>query len=267
VEEAASSKAAGMKKGFLNYSKWDKIVDEEEAKDRDPPRPPKPKREWDLDEPEEKPMSMAEQQGEQLKAMSQGFDMAQYQKDRVKELETTKKMMGTGAVDQNLDAEHIMRDAKQQGNQGNLVMNPETGKLEIKGDDDMGGVAGKYWWGQNEKEVVVKCKVAAHVKSKAVRLSPASKSLKLVVDGEEICNGPLHRAIIADESTFSLEDTPDGRLLVVTLVKATPTKGQEHWTCAIKGEGKVDKSKFGVSTVTVNPNDPAEMKRVIESLG
>ena len=34
----------------------------------------------------------------------------------------------------------------------------------------------------------------------------------------------------------------------------------------IKGQGKVSKKKFGISTVTVNPNDPEEMKKVIGSL-
>ena len=43
------------------------------------------------------------------------------------------------------------------------------------------------------------------------------------------------------------------------MTKATPSKGQEHWTSAIKGEAKVNKKKFGIATTTVNPNDPAEM--------
>ena len=47
-----------------------------------------------------------------------------------------------------------MRDAKAQGNQGNLVMDPKLGRMVIKTDDEMGGQGpnGKYWWGQNEKE-------------------------------------------------------------------------------------------------------------------
>ena len=65
---------------------------------------------------------------------------------------------------------------------------------------------------------------------------------------------------------FMLDETPEGKLCTVTLLKATPTKGNEHWTCAIKGQGKVDKEKFGVPTMTVNPNDPEEMKRVLASL-
>ena len=99
-------------------------------------------------------------------------------------------------------------------------------------------------------------------------LATKSQSVKLVVNGETICDGPLHRPIISDESMFTLEDggSPAERLLVVTMTKADPTKGQDHWTCAVKGEAKVDKKKFGISTVTVNPNDPAEMQRVMASL-
>ena len=102
-----------------------------------------------------------------------------------------------------------------------------------------------------------------------MQLTAKSQGIQLIVNGEKICEGPLLRPIIADESLFALEDAPkgeDGRILIVTLTKAKPTKGQEHWTCAIKGEAKVSKSIFGISTVTVNPNDPEEMKRVIGSL-
>ena len=164
-----------------------------------------------------------------------------------------------------------MRDAKAQGNQGNLVMDPKLGRMVIKTDDEMGGQGpnGKYWWGQNEKEVVIKCRVASRVKGKNVQLVSKSQSVKLSVNGEVVCEGKLHQPVIADESMYLLEEdkTEVGKkLLIVTMAKATPTKGHEHWSCAIQGEGKVNTSKFGVPTVTVNPNDPEEMKRVIGGL-
>lgn len=215
----------------------------------------------------EKTKSQGEQQAEQLQAMSQAFDPADYQKQRISELEAQRDMMGRDVAEQNLDMEHTMRDAKNQGNQGNMVMDEATGKMVIKTDDEMGGVAANYWWGQNEKEVLIKCHVASHIKSRHIMLKSASQSVKLIVEGTTICDGPLLRPIISDESTWSLDDAPDGqRLLTVTMTKATPSKGQEHWTSAIKGEAKVNKKKFGIATTTVNPNDPAEMKRVLEQL-
>ena len=103
-----------------------------------------------------------------------------------------------------------MRDAKQQGNQGNLVMDPDTGKMVIKSDDDMGGMHGRYWWGQNEREVTIKCRVAASTKSRGVQLTSKSQAVKLVVDGEVIAEGPLYKPVIADETLFALEDAPKG---------------------------------------------------------
>ena len=272
---ASISSTAAAKKGF-NYAKWDKMVEEEEERELNPPRPPpKPVMDDGLgmmptgqnSAPVRQPEEDLNDQQKQLKSMSEGFDMAEYQKNRIKELEMQKQMMGSGVVDQNLEAEHLMRNAKQQGNQGNLVMDKKTGKMVLKSADDMGGKAATYWWGQTDNEVTIKCHVASSIKSKAVKLTTTSTSVKLIVDGATICNGPLLRQIISDESTWSLEDVDsETRLLTVTMQKATPTRGQDHWTCAIKGEAKISKDNFGIATTTVNPNDPEEMKRVLESL-
>ena len=107
----------------------------------------------------------------------------------------------------------------------------KNGKVEILDDDRMGGKADLYWWGQNNTEVTIKCHVSQGVRSKAVQLSAASHTVKLVVDGKVVCHGPTCEPILPDESTFVLEDTPNGRLLTVTLVKAKETSGNEHWRC------------------------------------
>lgn len=207
-------------------------------------------------------------QGQQLQAMAQGFDMSEYQKGREAELEESKKRFGASFTDEQLRTEQIMRDAKQQGNQGNLVMDRESGKLVIKTDDQMGGRAKRYWWGQNEREVTIKCEVDASTRSKAVRLTSKSQSIHLEVGGDVLAEGPLLHPVIADETLFTLDELPGGekKLLTVTMLKAEPTKGQKHWTCAIKGQAKIDKSSFGVETTTINPNDPEEMKRTLASM-
>ena len=96
------------------------------------------------------------------------------------------------------------------------------------------------------------------------RMSTTSTSIKLTVNGEAVCEGPLHAPIISDESTFSLDDTPEGRMLTVTMTKAKETSGNQHWKCANKGEGKVDTSKFGVPVKTINPYDINALKDALE---
>merc|ERR1740117_1488990 len=176
-----------------------------------------------------------------------------------------KRMSPDGKMaDDSIVNEQIMRDAKQQGRQGNLIM--EGGRMVIVDDDAMGGKAALYSWGQNETEVLFKHS-AKELSSRQVNLHTTSKRVRLIVKGEMICEGELHKSIISDESTFIIEDAPGGeRLLTVTLTKAEKTSGNEHWACAIKGQAKIDTKKFGPSIVTVNPNDPTAVKNVLGSL-
>ena len=95
----------------------------------------------------------------------EGVDVAQAAQQREAELSS----LSPEARDAQLASEQLMRDAKQQGNQGNLVM--KDGKLQLLSEDDMGADLGKYRWGQTEKEVTIKVSVPAGTKSKAVNNS------------------------------------------------------------------------------------------------
>ena len=50
------------------------------------------------------------------------------------------------------------------------------------------------------------------------------------------------------------------------MLKATPTKGNEHWKCVIKGQAVVNTKEFGVPTMSLNPNDPEEMAKAIAKM-
>jgi hypothetical protein len=117
--------------------------------------------------------------------------------------------------------EHVLRDAKQQGRQANVTFNA-SGKMRIQADEELGSRTGRYSWGQNGTEVFIKCTVAKDVKSRQVQLSTTSKSVRLVVQGKVVCEGPTHQPILSDESKFVIEDGPHestGRLLTMTLRK------------------------------------------------
>jgi len=206
-------------------------------------------------------------QESQMRQALQGFDPANHQKERIAHLEGMKAMGKASADGERLDHvemhnEHTLRDAKQQGRQGNVVFG-DDGKVRILSEDEMGARAAKYWWGQNNTEVTIKCRVDADVKARHVLLATTSNSVKLHVKGAAVCEGALHRPIISDETTYALDDTPEGRLLTVTLTKARETSGVEHWKCAIKGEARADTSKFGVPVKTINPYDPQALKEAL----
>lgn len=214
----------------------------------------------------------AAEQAAQLEAASKGFDPGEFQRQQEESLKVQKAMFGGEEVDKTIYNQQVMRDAKKQGLQGNMMMDEGTGRMVIKSEDEMGGSAGRYWWGQNEGEVCIKCRVGANVKKRGVQLVTNSKTVLLRVEGELICEGPLFAPIISDESTFSLEDQFEpaeaagaveelsGRLLTVTLTKAEITRGQGHWTSAVQGEAEIKKSTFGPSMVTLSPHNPAEIQ-------
>lgn len=165
----------------------------------------------------------------------------------------------------------VMHDAKSADNGGNVVLDPR-GFAQVLSDESMGGQARRYTWGQNESEVTLKVNgLPKGSKSKDVQLVMTSTSIRLLVRDEEVCTGALYKPILADESTFVIEDdkaAADGsRLLTVTLTKREKTGGKSHWPCVVEGDdGKIDTSKFGPQCITADPNRPHELAEAFKML-
>lgn len=191
----------------------------------------------------------------------EGFDPKAAAEQREAELSA----LGPEAREAQLASEQLMRDAKQQGNQGNLVM--KDGKMQLLSEDDMGADCGKYKWGQTEQEVTLKVKVPAGTKSKAVKLDVGTAKLKLAVLGEMILEGPLHQRVLPDDCTFVLEDEGDGRVVIVTLQKQEKTSASKHWKCVCDGEPEIDTSQFGPAITTLDPTDPTFASQMLGAMG
>ena len=134
------------------------------------------------------------------------------------EREATLTAMPREQAQVELRNESLLRDAKMEGNQGNLVV--RDGKMVLLDEDDMGGSCERYKWGQSERELVIKVPVAKEVRSKDVRLTVTSIRMALEVAGEAVINGELNARVIADESIWKLEDDESaggsgGRLVTV----------------------------------------------------
>lgn len=77
-------------------------------------------------------------------------------------------------------------------------------------------------WQQTDDEVEVKFSVAAGTKAKYVKIAFAMNSLKVTVAGQTLLNGTTGGAVNVDESTYTLQDSDDGRELCVLLAKNNP---------------------------------------------
>ena len=88
--------------------------------------------------------------------------------------------------------EALIAQAKRDGKEGNLMMGKD-GKVVLLDESAMGGDCGKYSWVQDEDEVVVRVRVPAGTKSKAVKFEVTSTKLKLVVLGDVVLDGDLFK--------------------------------------------------------------------------
>ena len=122
------------------------------------------------------------------------------------EREATLKAMSPDMAESELRNEALLADAKRTGNQGNLVV--RDGKMALLTDAEAGAVLDKYEWGQTETEVTIKARAPEGTTSKEVALKATSDRLRLVIAGDAILDGLLYARIVADGTTFSLEDAP-----------------------------------------------------------
>ena len=161
----------------------------------------------------------------------------------------------------------VMHDAKHAGNQGNVVLDA-SGRAVVRDDESMGGQAGSYSWGQNELEVTVKAVAPAGLKAKDVELRVRSQAVTLKARGVTVLDGRLQASVLPDECTYCLEDEPNGagRLVVLTLVKASKTAGKGHWPRVVEDGPSIDTSRFGPAVFAANPDSPHELARAIEEL-
>ena len=88
-------------------------------------------------------------------------------------------------------------------------------------------------WTQTDDEVVVAAPLPdARAKEVACKVLPSS--IALSVRGTLIMHGHLFRKVRHDECDWSIEEVGGERTLKVTLVKAVPTKGTQHWTSLLQ---------------------------------
>ena len=160
--------------------------------------------------------------------------------------------------------EYFMAQAKRDGKEHMLTMG--EGGARLLNESDVGATLDKYSWTQTDDEVIVKVKVPAGTKSKAVKLDVHSKTLKLEVLGDKILDGSLYKNVDADECTFTIEDDGDGRIVIVTLQKLQKTSANAHWKCVCIGEPEIS-TNFGPAIMTADPNDPNDIARMLQEGG
>jgi len=94
----------------------------------------------------------------------------------------------------------------------------QTGTAGAGGEAD----AGTFKWSQTDEEVELKFAVAKGTKSKYIKVNFGRQKIRVTVAGTTLVDGKTGGDIVVDESTYTLQDDPDGngRELCISLGKA-----------------------------------------------
>eukprot|EP00758_Cryptobia_borreli_P001223 Tbor_TRINITY_DN2047_c0_g1::TRINITY_DN2047_c0_g1_i1::g.12120::m.12120 len=105
---------------------------------------------------------------------------------------------------------------------------------------DCGAIFERYYWSQDDDEVVVTATLPHGTTSKQVTVDICTNHLKCGIKGQPlILDGPLFMPIKAEESLYTIENKGDVKVLVITLCK-TNMKYEEWWPHVCTNEPQAD---------------------------
>ena len=105
-----------------------------------------------------------------------------------------------------------------------------------------GGKTDRYVWTQTLQDVTVTFPVRAGLKSKHLSVAMKADRLKLEIKGEDmLCDGELCQRIKTADSTWTIENSDEGRRVVFYLAKHN---GMEWWDCVCKGDATINTRKI-----------------------
>ncbi|EPZ32981.1 putative nudC protein [Rozella allomycis CSF55] len=117
-----------------------------------------------------------------------------------------------------------------------------------------------YSWKQTLQDVDLVIPVPAGTKSKQIRVEISRKKLVVALNNEApIISGELHKDIIVDDSTWTLDSQKE---IQVHLEKKNQ---MEWWACVIEGHPKVDTTKIQPENSKLSDLD-GETRAMVEKM-
>ncbi|XP_050051206.1 nudC domain-containing protein 2-like [Dermacentor andersoni] len=88
------------------------------------------------------------------------------------------------------------------------------------------------WW-QTVGEVFVEIEVPKGTRGKDVRIQITPRHISCAVHSKELFCGNLHRTVVADESTWTIEER---QRVLILLVKTEPANSEKVWESLLDGQ-------------------------------
>jgi len=103
---------------------------------------------------------------------------------------------------------------------------------------DYGGKTDKYTWDQDENEVNITFPLDKTIRARDIQCTIRALTLKLVVKGKTLLDGPLCHEVLPEGCTWTMESESGN--LDVLLAKPKHTENPVWWKCIVLGEPEID---------------------------
>ncbi len=125
---------------------------------------------------------------------------------------------------------------------------------------DNGGKGKNHTWSQTLREVTVTIPVCpgARARDLKVEIKPNHLTVKYA-NGETLVDGELYKRVVVDDCCWQMEDTKEGKNVVVYLLKHNT---MEWWSCVLKGEEEIDLTKVEPENANIKDLDPETRAQV-----
>lgn len=140
--------------------------------------------------------------------------------------------------------------------------------LSVEKDDDViHAQSDKYDWCQTENEIEAFIHLKdfdSHISGREIDVVMTMKHLKVIVQRKLLIDQDFFANIKPDDSFWTLSKDKDGNPFIwLTISKAVPTQRNHHWKSVLKGDQEINVDKLGPTLRSVDPNDPASIKKAV----
>lgn len=204
------------------------------------------------------------------------------EKDRKRREEERKlevqRMEAIKAEKAKIEKEAALTKAKEQPKDSEEDKEPKAeenaeNKGEKKDDDDNekppkgnGGTTDKYVWTQTLEEVTINILMPnSNIRGKDLNVTLGLNKCLVQIKGETaIIDGNWPEQINTEDSLWTLEPTPEGKVLKLAIAKWSSKMG--WWDCVVKGDPKINTQKIQPETSKISDIQDGEMKGQVEKM-
>lgn len=133
-----------------------------------------------------------------------------------------------------------------------------------------GGSTEKYDWDQTMEEVDVIIpldKFDPIPSTRELDISIKQNHLRITIRRELYIDGDFYEKVRSEDSYWTLEREVDRSVISLSLIKLRPAeKKSELWACVLKGDPQIMIPYDGPTVETIDPTDPAAVKRAASAV-